>query len=70
MIISLFFQKETLVVSDFKVYNRWGHLVYNNEDPANGWDGKFKNEDAPSDVYIYMITIDMPSGKLSTKKVI
>ena len=56
------------VIREFKVYSRWGQLVYDNDDPVNGWDGTFKNENAPSDVYIYSIIIDFPSGKTKNEK--
>lgn len=42
-------------VIEFKVYNRWGQLVYNNETPAAGWDGTYNGNLAPSDVYLYYI---------------
>ena len=38
------------------VYSRWGQLVYNNEDPTKGWDGKVKGQDGAPDVYIYRLT--------------
>jgi gliding motility-associated-like protein len=60
--------KGNVEIRDFKIFNRWGQLVYNNENPGNGWDGTFKGENAPSDVYIYMITIDMPSGVVRNEK--
>ena len=40
---------------EFKVYNRWGQLVYNNDTPNQGWNGTFDGKEAPSDVYIYYI---------------
>lgn len=60
--------KGNVTVREFKVFNRWGQVVYNNENPLNGWDGTFKNELAPSDVYIYTITLDMPSGTVRKEK--
>lgn len=50
-------------VEEFRVFNRWGQIVYNNEDPENGWDGKFEDNPAPSDVYIYQIGIRLPDGR-------
>lgn len=41
----------------FKVYNRWGHLVYDNEDKINGWNGLYKEEEAPAEVYAYYIKL-------------
>jgi gliding motility-associated-like protein len=49
-------------IVDFKVWNRWGQLVYNNEAGAQGWDGMFKNEPAPSDVYVYHIVWEIDGG--------
>lgn len=46
----------SLTISKILVFSRWGQLVYNNTDPANGWDGKFNGNDAASDVYIYRLT--------------
>jgi len=45
-------------VKALKVYNRWGELVYSKENmPANnenvGWDGSYKGQQLPPDVYIY-----------------
>ncbi|MEO5582213.1 MAG: gliding motility-associated C-terminal domain-containing protein [Saprospiraceae bacterium] len=45
-----------LKITNLVIYSRWGQLVYNNTDPANGWNGKIGNSDAASDVYIYRMT--------------
>jgi gliding motility-associated-like protein len=42
-------------VLEMKVFNRWGQLVFDNEDLDRGWDGTFNGNPAPSDVYIYRI---------------
>jgi len=39
----------------FRVYNRWGEVIFETIDPAVGWDGTFKNEDQPAGVYTYLI---------------
>lgn len=44
-------------VVEFKVYNRWGELIYNNENPALGWDGSYKGKMVPPDVYAYYIEV-------------
>ena len=51
----------------FKVYSRWGQLVYDNESPM-GWDGRFKDKDLPPDVYIYVIELVRPSGEVIVEK--
>ena len=42
-------------MESFKIFNRWGQIVYNNQNPSFGWNGQFKNADAPIGVYIYQI---------------
>jgi len=39
----------------FKIFNRWGEMVYNNLSPQEGWDGRFEAELAPAEVYAYYI---------------
>lgn len=46
----------------FQVYNRWGQLIYDNETPATGWDGRFNEEYATQDVYVYMIEMEIGEG--------
>lgn len=41
---------------DFKVFNRWGQLVFFSKDPDSGWNGF--NEDKPSEVGTYVWTIE------------
>ena len=45
-------------ISLFKVYSRWGTLMYDNEEPEKGWDGSLRNNRKdlmPSGVYVYLI---------------
>ncbi|MCB0637136.1 MAG: gliding motility-associated C-terminal domain-containing protein, partial [Lewinella sp.] len=35
------------------VYNRWGQLIFESNDPQDRWDGTRNGENAPSDVYLY-----------------
>ncbi|NUQ26854.1 MAG: gliding motility-associated C-terminal domain-containing protein [Saprospiraceae bacterium] len=45
--------------SDFemKIFNRWGKMVYQSKSADEGWTGKEKNKDLPSDLYAYYIKI-------------
>lgn len=42
-------------IESFKIFNRWGQVVYNNQTPIVGWNGQFKDVNAPVGVYIYQI---------------
>lgn len=47
-----------ITVETFKIYNRWGNLLYDNETPAAGWDGNLYNGDeAPAEVYTYVVKV-------------
>ena len=59
---------EDIEIIEFKVYNRWGNLIYDNDDPENGWDGMHKNEHAPSDVYAYYIEVSVGDCYFESKK--
>ena len=39
---------------EFKIINRWGHVVFNNEDPR-GWDGNYNGQPAPAEVYKFIL---------------
>ena len=63
-----------LRVTDFKVYNRWGNLVYNKPDgfvenrKTDGWDGTFNGEPQPADTYIYTFIVTTFDGKRNARK--
>jgi len=44
-------------VNLFQIFDRFGNLVYNNDDPATGWDGRFKGNLSTSDVYLYNVEL-------------
>lgn len=53
----VYFSKQA-VLYDFRIYNRWGEIVH--KDPNSGWDGKYKGEEQPTEVYTYYIYIEVP----------
>jgi gliding motility-associated-like protein len=53
---------------DFRVYNRWGKLVFESVDPAIGWDGTYRGEIQPMDVYAYTLEADFSNGTHIIKK--
>ena len=49
---------------EMKIYNRWGRLVFDSQNTGIGWDGNYKNEQQPVDVYIWvMVYKDNLTGK-------
>jgi gliding motility-associated-like protein len=47
---------------DMKIFNRYGQLVYETNDPAINWNGKYRNSDSnvPSGVYYYLCDVYEP----------
>jgi gliding motility-associated-like protein len=57
------------ILLSFKVYDRFGKLVYNNETPKLGWNGNYKDgTPAASAVYMYYVKYTCADGKLYEKK--
>ena len=59
---------QNIKIKEFRIYSRWGQLVYNNETPLIGWDGNYKGIPQPSDIYIYYLALELPNGESLTKK--
>lgn len=53
---------DQLEILEFKVYNRWGQLVYDNDTPGTGWDGNYNGNAQPTEVYFYLIRVARPNG--------
>jgi gliding motility-associated-like protein len=50
-----------------KVFNRWGQLMFESNDPAIGWNGAFKGNIQPMDAYAYVINVEFSDGTTATK---
>jgi gliding motility-associated-like protein len=49
-------------ILEFKVWDRWGKLVYNNEGGNDGWNGRKGEDEALSDVYVYLLKWEIIGG--------
>lgn len=49
------------------IYNRWGELLFESLDPNHGWDGYFKGQLQPSDVYVYRLELTYSDGRDQVK---
>ena len=52
---------------DWKIYNRWGQLVFQTSNFKEGWDGTFKGKLQPMDVYAYTLDVEFTDGKKARK---
>jgi gliding motility-associated-like protein len=55
-------------IKTFRIYNRWGELMYQNDniganDAGLGWDGSFKGGAPRPDVYVYLLEADCSTGE-------
>ncbi|MDR2086261.1 MAG: gliding motility-associated C-terminal domain-containing protein [Dysgonamonadaceae bacterium] len=50
------------------IFNRWGNLLYQWNDPAKGWDGRVGGRFVPTGAYIYVIEYKGTDGVMKTKK--
>lgn len=47
---------------NWKIYNRWGQVVFSTTDRHQGWDGTFKGVLQPMDVYTYTLDVEFTDG--------
>lgn len=44
-----------ILTYSLRVFDRWGVLIFESNDPSIGWDGTYKGASAPEGVYVYVI---------------
>ena len=47
----------------FRIYSRWGQLVFESSDPLQGWDGRFEQEPMASDLYAWILEYRFPNDE-------
>jgi gliding motility-associated-like protein len=52
----------------FRIYNRWGKLVFQSDSPDYGWDGTYGGQLQPMDVYAYTLEADFADGRHVSRK--
>jgi gliding motility-associated-like protein len=50
----------------FKIFNRWGQLVFETNDLSIGWDGVFQGVPQNMETYVYQVSADTYSDKEPT----
>ncbi|MHC1732576.1 MAG: T9SS type B sorting domain-containing protein [Bacteroidales bacterium] len=48
---------------DFRIYSRNGALIFRTTDHGEGWDGNFNGSPMPPGVYLWRLSIVLPSGR-------
>jgi gliding motility-associated-like protein len=47
----------------WKIYNRWGQVVFESTTKKSGWNGYYKGVLQPTDVYTYTLDVEFTDGK-------
>jgi gliding motility-associated-like protein len=53
---------------EFKIYNRWGQLIFETDDIGTGWDGTYNRQPQSIDTYVYFVKAKTYSGAALEKK--
>ena len=51
----------------WKIYNRWGQLIYRTQNWKNGWDGTLNGKPQPTSVYIWTLNYTDRDTKLKVQ---
>ena len=51
----------------WKIYNRWGQMVFSTTSRKQGWNGTYKGVVQPMDVYTYTLDVEFTDGKKQIK---
>ncbi|MCC6462211.1 MAG: choice-of-anchor L domain-containing protein [Saprospiraceae bacterium] len=59
--------QHTARMLSFQVFDRWGELLFQSNnfmlnDPASGWDGRFRGEDMNPGVYVWVLEVEYLDG--------
>ena len=46
----------------FRIYNRYGELIFETRNPEEGWDGTFNQVPINTGVYVYYVELDCYNG--------
>jgi gliding motility-associated-like protein len=52
----------------WRIYNRWGTVVYQSTSQKEGWDGKYKGIIQPKEVYTYVLDVEFSDKTKYQKK--
>jgi gliding motility-associated-like protein len=59
---------DVIETMELEIYNRWGELVFETDQPIMGWDGTFNGTRVEPNVYVYQINITCIDQRRFSKK--
>ncbi len=57
-----------IVAMNLRIYNRWGQVVFESNSQFMGWDGTYRGNPQPMDVYAYTLEATYFDGTKTTRK--
>jgi gliding motility-associated-like protein len=48
---------------DWRIYNRWGQVIFRSNNKKIGWDGTYRGKLQPIDTYSYTLDVELTDGK-------
>ena len=54
------YDSEVKITFQMLVFNKWGQQIFSSGDVSKGWNGKFKGERCPPDLYTWVVTFGAP----------
>lgn len=51
-----------------QIFDRYGAKIWETTDPDTGWDGRRNNDDVPTGVYLFVVTVEQTNGKTLIEK--
>ena len=64
----LYVQSNVAYELDFKIYDRWGELVFETHSLSDGWDGTFHGKKVDPGVFVYHLTMTCYNHEVFRKK--
>lgn len=61
-------RRGTAMLNHFRVYNRWGNVVFSTTNIDEGWDGTFNGQPQPFGVYVYEVEAVTTAGTIIHKQ--
>ena len=58
---------ENIEVLSIKIFNRWGEKVHDSFGPDSAWNGEIDGKPAPTDVYVFFISLQLPTGEIENR---
>lgn len=64
----LFVEGAAIATLDFKIFNRWGEVVFQTDDIKKGWDGKLRGKEQEMEVYAYTLYVTFIDDSSTSKQ--